>query len=101
MDHSRGVEKVRCSGEGKRNEEFGSVLSSTTSVDFDSRQAIGPEACELQSFPGIPVLLNGDEFRSGLQTRENENRVVVCADEKLAGFLELESMTREATRKHG
>src|SRR4029077_12317601 len=60
---SRSVEKIRCSGEGERNKDFGNLLPSTVSVDFDSQQAIEPEAGELRSFSGIQALLNGDEFR--------------------------------------
>jgi len=63
MDRSRSVEKIRCSGEGERNKDFGNLLPSTVSVDFDSRQAIESEAGELRSLSGIQALLNGDEFR--------------------------------------
>ena len=37
VDSSCGLEKVRCTGEGEHDEEFGSLLSSAASVDLDSR----------------------------------------------------------------
>ena len=70
MDRSRGLEKIRFSGEEERNEDFGSLLPSTVSVDFDSRQAIESEASELRSSSGIQALLDGDEFQSRMKFGE-------------------------------
>jgi hypothetical protein len=64
------MEKMRCSGEGEHNEEFGSLLSSAIPVDFDSRQGVRSEACALRSFSRIQALSNDDELRSRMGFRD-------------------------------